>query len=74
MVLSCSAMHCIECEQGLDDCHGVLVVHDDGRAECLDVDCTDSDEARHQWRLACGQAFPDRDCCQERVVPERRVA
>jgi hypothetical protein len=39
--------------EGMDECHGLLVTHEDGRVECLDVDCVELDAARHDWRAGC---------------------
>ena len=37
-----------------DQCGGLLVIHDDGTTECLEPDCRDHDQARHEWRSDCG--------------------
>lgn len=37
----------------MDECHGVLVTHTDGRVECLDPDCVRLDGPRHDWRASC---------------------
>jgi len=39
--------------EAMDECHGLLVIHDDGTLECLDVDCLDLDPVRHDWRASC---------------------
>ena len=37
----------------MDECHGLLLVHDDGSYECLDPDCESLDPVRHDWRAGC---------------------
>jgi hypothetical protein len=37
----------------MDECHGLLVTHGDGRVECLDLECVDLDAPRHDWRASC---------------------
>jgi hypothetical protein len=47
-------MTCTDCLEQLQHCHGTLVVHADGRVECLDGDagCTRL-AAAHGWRTSC---------------------
>jgi hypothetical protein len=49
----------------MDECHGLLVTHEDGRVECLDDDCTQLDGPRHQWRATCTEV-PGLCGCAER--------
>ncbi|PRX45468.1 hypothetical protein B0I33_109131 [Prauserella shujinwangii] len=46
-------MNCASCEARLDHCHGTLVQHADGGAECTDGGCTGPDPVRHALLLDC---------------------
>jgi hypothetical protein len=52
---------CAECARGLDHCHGALLVHGDGGAECTAPDCDDVDPARHGMVMDCAATLPG--CC-----------
>ena len=53
----------------MDECHGVLVTHDDGRVECLDDGCVRLDGPRHEWRASCAD-IPGLCDCTGRAAPE----
>jgi uncharacterized Zn finger protein len=40
---------CRDCSENLEHCHGVLVVFDDGTAEC--TECGGSSFDIHEWRV-----------------------
>lgn len=44
---------CGHCRDDLVHCHGVLVLHADGRVECDEVDDCDEDVVTHIWEVAC---------------------
>lgn len=46
---------CPLCSRGIDHCHGSLVVHDDGVAECTEITCEDSHVDMHELVLDCWQ-------------------
>ncbi|HEV7886811.1 MAG TPA: hypothetical protein VGO92_04575 [Acidimicrobiales bacterium] len=46
----------------MDECHGLLVTHQDGRVECLDLDCETPDAPRHPWRADCADEPALCDC------------
>ncbi|OZM70943.1 hypothetical protein CFN78_22590 [Amycolatopsis antarctica] len=46
-------MDCTNCATGLDHCHGTLVTHSDGLAECTEAGCTDTDRPRHTLVIDC---------------------
>ncbi|PXY31941.1 hypothetical protein [Prauserella muralis] len=46
-------MTCKSCLTGLDHCHGTLVRHTDGGADCTDQGCADLDIVRHDLVIEC---------------------
>lgn len=52
---------CPACANGLDHCHGTLVVHVDGELECTERDCLDTDHIRHDMVIDCAGTLPG--CC-----------
>jgi hypothetical protein len=66
-------MSCTQCADELDHCHGTLIAHLDGAAECTDA-CADPDPARHPATSPCGVLGECR--CTELVelVPLRRAS
>jgi hypothetical protein len=46
----------------MDECHGLLVTHADGRVECLDDDCVSFDRPRHEWPASCADVPALCDC------------
>ncbi|MQA12536.1 MAG: hypothetical protein GEU98_29245 [Pseudonocardiaceae bacterium] len=46
-------MECASCTAELEHCHGTLVIHFDGRAECTDHRCSDLDDLRHALIIDC---------------------
>lgn len=45
-------MDCLDCEDGLEHCHEVLVVHLDATMSCVDPACDGSPEL-HEWISSC---------------------
>ena len=43
------------CDNELDHCHGTLVLHADGTAECEHGEVCDADEAQHELWVSCGE-------------------
>jgi hypothetical protein len=46
-------MGCLDCDDELEHCHGVLVRHADGRRECVEHAACDGAEPAHGWAVAC---------------------
>jgi hypothetical protein len=44
---------CVDCVAELDHCHGTLVTHHDGFAECTDDNCAVFDPAWHPLSVSC---------------------
>lgn len=55
----------------MDECHGLLVTHDDGRVECLDDACVATDAPRHEWRASCADVDVPGLCDCHRLRVER---
>ncbi|GAA3565197.1 hypothetical protein GCM10022222_56180 [Amycolatopsis ultiminotia] len=56
-------MECAFCTDGIDHCHGTLVVHPDGGfAECTDPGCADLDRIRHGLIIDCHAVDPGCGC------------
>lgn len=66
---------CRDCDQQLWHCHGTLVLHPDGSAECTDPGCPDP-RSPHSFRIDCTEISAA--CCQEpgsqRFGPAGRLA
>lgn len=45
---------CFDCDGDVDHCHGTLVVHPAGGAECTEDGCADRDRHRHTLVTDCG--------------------
>jgi hypothetical protein len=58
----------------MDECHGLLIVHDDGRVECLEPDCFDTDRLRHEWHGQCADVPGLCDCAGRDEHRHRRAA
>lgn len=56
------AARCPDCRDGLDHCHGTLIVHHDLVVECTDAACTALDEVRHALVIECGDTTPRCGC------------
>jgi hypothetical protein len=56
------SMNCARCEGDLDHCHGTLVAHHDGLAECTDTRCAELDQARHDLLADCAGVFDGCHC------------
>jgi hypothetical protein len=46
---------CVLCSRGIEHCHGSLVVHSDGTAECTAITCEDLHVDMHELVLECFQ-------------------
>jgi hypothetical protein len=46
-------MSCARCAEDLDHCHGTLITHADGTAECTTPACRNTDGARHTALADC---------------------
>ena len=58
----------------MDECQGLLVTHGDGRVECLEPDCVDTDRLRHEWHAPCAD-FPGLcDCAAPRESRQSKAA
>lgn len=57
---------CAGCVSSLDHCHGTLVVHVDGGAECTDPSCDDTDQLRHDLAVDCPSTVIG--CCESRQM------
>lgn len=63
-----TAAGCPACADELDHCHGTLIRHADGTAECTNAACATLDAARHLLLLECAELA---DCgCAEQPAPE----
>jgi hypothetical protein len=65
-------MVCSPCASGLDHCHGTLVVHGDGLAECTDGQCTDHDGTRHGLAIDCDQVIGGCGCVADQPAEALR--
>ncbi|MGH3099119.1 MAG: hypothetical protein ACRDMV_24300 [Streptosporangiales bacterium] len=54
-------VECLECGRAWDHCHGTLVVHVDGSAECSDLACVAVEDA-HTYTLACVELLGGCSC------------
>jgi hypothetical protein len=43
------------CDNELEHCHGTLVLHADGTAECEHGAVCEADEAQHELWVSCGE-------------------
>lgn len=50
---------CAECEGSVAHCHGVALVHVDGRSDCLDLDGCALPAEAHLFALSCEEP----GCC-----------
>ena len=48
------AAGCADCRAGLAHCHGTLLVHEEGGADCTDPAC-DASAARHTLSTSCAE-------------------
>jgi hypothetical protein len=55
------AMSCARCAEDLDHCHGTLITHTDGTAECTTPTCRNVDDSRHLTATPCA-ALTDCHC------------
>ncbi len=54
---------CADCAADVDHCHGTLVAHGDGTADCTDVACANADPLRHVLTADCMAVLGG--CCYE---------
>ncbi|GAA1993045.1 hypothetical protein [Amycolatopsis minnesotensis] len=67
-------MDCLTCGNGLDHCHGTLVVHVGGALDCTDANCADLDRVRHTLIVDC-EFLGACDChVPDRAEPLRRAS
>ncbi|MCE7001405.1 hypothetical protein LWC34_00900 [Kibdelosporangium philippinense] len=59
---------CVLCSRGIDHCHGSLVVHSDGTAECTDITCLELGIGTHELVLECAQLTGGCECAEVRVT------
>ena len=48
-------MTCRDCREGLEHCHGVLVVHPDGASDCAEERSCGAVLALHEWQVSCDE-------------------
>jgi hypothetical protein len=53
---------CSLCDQGIEHCHGTLVLHVDSSVECTDPLCEDLVVETHELLLECHQAGNGCEC------------
>jgi hypothetical protein len=53
---------CEECVAGSSHCHGTLIIHADGSRECVDADCREVQEERHELVINCRTGLGDCHC------------
>ena len=44
---------CPTCDDDLEHCHGVLVLHADGRAECWELPRCEGEVVEHDYEVPC---------------------
>lgn len=52
---------CLECGREWEHCHGTLVVHVDGSAECSEITCVAA-EGAHIYTLSCVELLGGCSC------------
>lgn len=57
-----SAQKCADCVDGLDHCHGTLLIHRDGTGECTDAACREHEQTRHDLVADCCDIVPACGC------------
>ena len=57
-----TAAGCPDCSAGRDHCHGVLVLHGDASAECVDFPACDPAMERHPLVETCTRLQPPCRC------------
>ncbi len=58
-------MPCRDCTASVDHCHGTLVIHTEGSAECTEPDCIDLEYIRHTLVLDCSEVTGGCRCIGE---------
>jgi hypothetical protein len=61
------SIECVLCSRGTGHCHGSLVVHSDGTAECTDITCVELEAGLHELVLDCRQLTGGCLCVEVRV-------
>jgi hypothetical protein len=65
---------CAGCTGRLDHCHGTLVRHGDGSADCTEPGCVDLDGARHPLATGCDALLGGCACVDVEVTFELRAS
>ena len=52
---------CADCQDAVDHCHGTLILHVDGEAECTEDGCQ-VDFAAHSWMGSCWDVLAGCGC------------
>lgn len=67
---------CERCREAevLDHCHGTLILHTDGAAECTDELCLRVTEVRHQLIVDCAELVEDCGCLEWLAVAYSRAS
>ncbi|MBV8965190.1 MAG: hypothetical protein JO191_03330 [Mycobacteriaceae bacterium] len=47
------SLRCRYCRDGLEHCHGTVIMHAHRRAECTEDDCDGPSYIDHVWRVDC---------------------
>ncbi|EHR59239.1 hypothetical protein [Saccharomonospora cyanea] len=67
-------MSCVSCRTGLDHCHGTVVLHVDGGADCTDPGCADVQLLRHTLVIRCEDVESGCGCEGDRYGELRRAS
>jgi hypothetical protein len=62
------ATQCSLCDRGIEHCHGTLVLHSDGTAECTDGFCDEDQADLHELVLECRQFAGGCACAETKGV------
>jgi hypothetical protein len=57
-------MECARCISGIDHCHGTVIGHPQGVAECTEPECDDLDLVRHTLAIECDLIEGGCDCVE----------
>ena len=60
--------HCDDCDEGLEHCHGTLVLHADETTECDEQARCGAAEPAHRWWVTCIELGCG--CTGDELVPE----
>jgi hypothetical protein len=59
---------CTLCGRGIGHCHGTLLLHSDGTAECTEVLCDETQADLHELVLDCRQVTGGCACAEPASV------